>query len=118
MQLTICGRWIVDDVDYREDASGAIGDFQGRKIECSLAAFFSAIEFADEWPHKRKERIVARRNIHVHPKRFELCSNDRTDRRDGDVFEALLQFRFWRPVQHESAQGILVAARPTIAVIS
>jgi hypothetical protein len=49
-------------------------------------------EFADEWPHK--ERIVARRNIHMHPKRFELCSNDRTDSRDGDAFQASLQFRF------------------------
>jgi hypothetical protein len=30
----------------------------------------------------------------MHPKRFELCSNDRTDSRDGDAFQASLQFRF------------------------
>jgi hypothetical protein len=33
MRLTICGRWIVDEVDDREDLTGAIGDFPGRDVE-------------------------------------------------------------------------------------
>ena len=49
-------------------------------------------ELSYEWLHE--ERVVSRRNVHLHSNCVEFGGNNGTNRRNDDAFETLPQLRF------------------------
>ena len=83
-----------DARDVRALAVSAVLSIEGRQdLQCGLFVLLQrGRELSDERLHEKC--VVARHNVHLHPKRLELCRNNWADSRNGDAFEALQQFRF------------------------